>query len=203
MPELIHQIGRALLMALGMFWQVGWSLVLGFTISAVLQAVVSKERMIKALGRDGVKESALATGAGAASSSCSYASAAVSRTLFKKGAALIPSLAFIFASTNLVAVFGIILYLLLGWQFVIGEWIGGIVLVVIMSLLVRLTYPRQLVEEVRHHPEAAAGHDHGEMTPEVGSPSEKLFRKDTLVLIAQNFQMDRSCCGKTCCSASS
>ena len=100
--HLLMQIGQALLMAAGMFWQVGWSLVLGFAISAMLQAIVSKERMGAALGRNGVREIALATAAGAASSSCSYASAAVSRTLFKKGAALIPSLAFIFASTNLV-----------------------------------------------------------------------------------------------------
>jgi uncharacterized membrane protein YraQ (UPF0718 family) len=120
MPDLLSRIGQALLMAVGMFWQVGWSLVLGFAISGVLQAVVSKERMTAALGRDGVREIALATAAGAASSSCSYASVAVSRTLFKKGAALIPSLAFIFASTNLVVELGIVLYLLMGWQFMAG-----------------------------------------------------------------------------------
>ncbi|HEX2942213.1 MAG TPA: permease, partial [Rhodopila sp.] len=141
MADFIPHAGQALLMAAGMFWQVGWSLVLGFGISAVLQAVVSKETMGAAFGRAGIREIALATAAGAASSSCSYASAAVSRTLFKKGAALIPSLAFIFASTNLVAELGIVLYLLMGWQFMAGEWIGGIVLVIILSLLVRLTYP--------------------------------------------------------------
>jgi hypothetical protein len=142
MADMVPHIGQALLMAIGMLWQVGWSLVLGFGISAILQAVVSKESMTAALGRDGVREIALATAAGAASSSCSYASAAVSHTLFKKGAALIPSLAFLFASTNLVAELGIILYLLMGWQFMIGEWIGGVVLVVILSCLVRLTYPK-------------------------------------------------------------
>ena len=115
------QLGEALLMAAGMFWDVGWSLVLGFTISAVIQAVVSTEQMRRALGRDGVREIALATLAGAASSSCSYASAAIMRTLFKKGAALIPSLAFLFASTNLVIELGIILYLLMGWQFTAAE----------------------------------------------------------------------------------
>src|SRR5712671_6984060 len=140
-----NQVGEALLMAAGMFWDVGWSLVLGFTISAVIQAVVSTEQMRQALGRDGAKEIAIASLAGAASSSCSYASAAISRTLFKKGAALIPSLAFLFASTNLVIELGIILYLLLGWQFMLGEWIGGVVLVIIMSVLVRLTYPRRPV----------------------------------------------------------
>jgi len=108
MADLVPHISQVLLMAGGMFWQVGWSLVLGFGISAILQAVVSKESMTAALGRDGVREITLATAAGAASSSCSYTSAAVSRTLFKKGAALIPSLAFMFASTNLVAELGII-----------------------------------------------------------------------------------------------
>ena len=157
MTTVLPRIGEALLMALGMFWQVGWSLVLGFAISAVLQAVVSKAAMSRALGRAGLREIALATAAGAASSSCSYASASVSRTLFKKGAALIPSLAFIFASTNLVAELGIVLYLLMGWQFMAGEWIGGVVLVAILSVLVRLTYPARLVEAARHHREPGGG----------------------------------------------
>src|SRR5271166_1517722 len=124
-----------------MFWKTGWSLVLGFAISAALQALVPAERMRAALGGGGIRPVALATLAGAASSSCSYASAAISRTLFKRGAGLVPSLAFIFASTNLVVELGIVLYLLMGWQFMAGEWIGGMVLVVVMSFLVRLTYP--------------------------------------------------------------
>lgn len=192
MADFIPHVGQALLMAAGMFWQVGWSLVLGFAISAVLQAVVSKETMGAAFGRDGFREIALATAAGAASSSCSYASAAVSRTLFKKGAALIPSLAFIFASTNLVVELGIVLYLLMGWQFMAGEWIGGIVLVIILSLLVRLTYPARLVEEARRHPEPNAGHEHGDMASEGGTLWQKLSRRETWVRVAQSFVMDWS-----------
>ena len=84
----------------GMLWQVGWSLILGFTLSGAVQALVSKERMRAVLGRDGIREIALATGFGAASSSCSYAAAAMSKTLFKQGAALVPSLAFLFSSTT-------------------------------------------------------------------------------------------------------
>lgn len=190
MHDIIAKIGEALLMAFGMFWKTGWSLVLGFTVSAVLQAVVSKDRMRQALGRDGAKKIALASLAGAASSSCSYASAAISRTLFKKGAALIPSLAFLFASTNLVIELGIILYLLLGWQFMLGEWVGGVVLVVIMSALVRLTYPQRLVEAARQHPETSAGHQHGEMTAPGNTLGEKLRRPETRILVAQNFVMD-------------
>ena len=192
MNDIIPKIVDALLMAFGMFWKTGWSLVLGFFISAVLQAVVSKERMRQALGRDGAKEIALAGVLGAASSSCSYASAAISRTLFKKGAALIPSLAFLFASTNLVIELGIILYLLLGWQFMLGEWIGGVVLIVIMAALVRLTYPSRLVDEARQHPETSAGHEHGEMTAPGETLGEKLRRRETRILVAQNFVMDWS-----------
>jgi uncharacterized membrane protein YraQ (UPF0718 family) len=190
MLQIVADIGQALFMAASMFWKVGWSLVLGFAISAVLQAVVTKESMVRALGRDGAREIALATLAGAASSSCSYASAAVSRTLFKKGAALIPSLAFIFASTNLVVELGIVLYLLMGWQFTAGEWIGGIVLVLIMTGLILLTYPARLVEEARRHPEQAGGHEHGETTALGTTLLEKLKRKETWILVAQNFQMD-------------
>jgi uncharacterized protein len=189
--DLGSRIGEALLMAFGMFWQVGWSLVLGFAISALLQAVVSKRGMTAALGRNGPRDIAIATVAGAASSSCSYASAAVSRTLFKKGAALIPSLAFIFASTNLVVELGIVLYLLMGWQFMAGEWIGGVVLVMLLSLLVRLTYPARLVEAARRHPEQGGGHDHPDEELS-GSLWEKLRRRETWLLVAQGFVMDWS-----------
>src|ERR1700723_4586182 len=95
-------IWQAVLLAAGMMWQVAWSLILGFTLSGLVQTLVSKERIQALLGRDGIREIALATGFGAASSSCSYAAAAMRKTLFKKGAALVPSLAFLFSSTNLV-----------------------------------------------------------------------------------------------------
>lgn len=192
MQDLLGKIGQAVSMAVGMFWQVGWSLVLGFALSGLVQAVVSKDRMRAALGRDGLREIALATGLGAASSSCSYASAAVMKTLFKKGAALVPSLAFLFASTNLVIELGIILYLLMGWQFMAAEWVGGIVLIAILATLVRLTYPTTLVEEARNHPEPTSGHEHSGMTAGGGTLWRKLSSPQTRILIAQNFAMDLS-----------
>jgi len=146
--------------------------------------------MRRALGRDGIREIAFATAAGAVSSSCSYASAAISRTLFKRGAAFIPALAFLFASTNLVIELGIILYLLMGWQFTAAEWIGGVVLVVIMTALVRLTYPAKLIEAARHHPEAAGGHEHDAMTVAGDGFWRRLRRSETRIAIAQNFAMD-------------
>jgi uncharacterized membrane protein YraQ (UPF0718 family) len=192
MTDLLPRLGQALLMALGMAWQVGWSLVLGFVISAVLQAVVPNAGMAGALGRTSLRTVALATAAGAASSSCSYASAAISRTLFGKGAALIPSLAFILASTNLVAELGIVLYLLMGWPFMAGEWIGGLVLVAVMAALVSLTYPAGLVEDARRRAQAAAAHAPGEMAEDGGSVWEKLGRRRTWVAVAQSFVMDWS-----------
>ena len=189
MADIVSRVGEALTTAFGMFWQVAWSLVLGFAISAVLQAVVSRTAMTRALGRNGVREIALATAAGAASSSCSYAAASVSRTMFKNGAGLIPSVAFLFASTNLVVELGIVLYLLMGWQFMAGEWIGGVVLIVILSLVIGLTYPRRLVEDARAHPEPGRAHQHGG-AGEQGTLAERLARRETWIRVAQNFAMD-------------
>ena len=192
MPELVGRLGQALLLAVGMFWQVGWSLVLGFLLSGIVQAFVSKAAMERQLGRDGPREIALATLYGSVSSSCSYASAALSKTLFKKGAGFIASLAFLFSSTNLVIELGIILFILMGWQFTAAEWIGGVVLVLIMSLLVKVTYPRRLVDEARTHVETATGgHDHGDTTIP-GTLLEKLKNPQTPIVVAQTVAMDAS-----------
>ncbi len=188
----VSLLGQALLLAAGMIWQVAWSLVLGFTLSGLVQTLVSKERMQALLGRDGIREIALATGFGAASSSCSYAAAAMSRTLFKKGAALVPSLAFLFSSTNLVLELGIILWLLMGWQFTAAEWVGGLVLIAVMTLLVRLTYPKALVEEARARVDPGGGHDHGSAEVSGGSLLERLRDPATRVAVAQNAMMDFS-----------
>ncbi|MEG9524950.1 MAG: permease [Hyphomicrobiales bacterium] len=190
MDMILHAIGHGLLMAVGMFWQTGWSLVLGFTISAVLQSVVSADQMRRAFGGGSIREIALATVAGAASSSCSYASAAIMRTLFKKGAALVTSLAFLFASTNLVLELGLILYVLLGWQFMLGEWIGGLVLIAIMTTLVKLTYPTRLAEEARQHKEESRGHEHMNMTVDGPTWWARLTKPEARVRIAQNFAME-------------
>lgn len=187
-----RELEQAGLMIFGMAWQVGWSLVLGFAISALLQTVVSKAHMQKALGRNGLREIALATVAGAASSSCSYASASVSRTLFKRGAALVPSLAFLFASTNLVLELGVVLLLLMGWPFMAGEWIGGVVLIAVLALLVKLTYPMRLVEEARHHDEGQGGHahHHGDPAELPGTIWQKLGQRETWVRVSHAFVMD-------------
>jgi len=190
--NVLHALAQSLLLAAGMLWQVGWSLILGFILSGLIQALVSKEQMRAQLGRNGIREIALATAYGAASSSCSYAAAALSKTLFKKGAGVIPSLAFLFSSTNLVVELGIILYLLMGWQFTAAEWIGGLVLVTIMAVLVKITYPTKLIEDARRHVDEATGHDHGDNVVQGANLWEKLRSPETRVLVAQNFAMDWS-----------
>jgi uncharacterized membrane protein YraQ (UPF0718 family) len=192
MSNFFWHVWQSLVMAAAMAWQVGWSLVLGFALSGVIQAVVSREKMRAQLGHAGLREIALATAYGAASSSCSYAAAALSKTLFKKGAALTPSLAFLFSSTNLVVELGVILYLLMGWQFALAEWVGGVVLVAIMAGLVKLTYPKKLVEDARVHVENATGHDHADEVAEGTNLWRKLRNPRTKVLVAQNVAMDWS-----------
>jgi len=147
-----------------MFWETLWALVLGFGISAALQVFVSKERMTQLLGSPGLREILLATGFGAASSSCSYAAASIGRSAFQKGAALVPALAFMFASTNLVIELGAVLWLLMGWRFVLAEVIGAFVLIGVMWLLISIFLPKSLEGEARRRSEAAddecCHHDH-------------------------------------------
>jgi uncharacterized membrane protein YraQ (UPF0718 family) len=150
-----------------MFWETLWALVLGFGISAVLQVYVSKERMTRALGRAGLREMLLATGFGAASSSCSYAAVAAGRSAFQQGAALIPALAFMFASTNLVGELAAMIWVLMGWQFVLAEVVGAFVLIGLMWLLASKILSKRIEEQARKHAENAVemtGHccGHGE-----------------------------------------
>ncbi len=150
-------ISNALLMA----WTVWWALVLGFAISAIVQAWVPRERIERALGPGGWRPVATATGLGAASSSCSYAAIAIARSLFAKGASAASALAFQFASTNLVVELGLVMWVLIGWQFTLAEFVGGLVLVAIMTLLVRLFVSRRVEVQAREHArEAGGGHEH-------------------------------------------
>jgi len=147
--DIAHQLGRALSFAFGMTWEVLWALILGFGLSAVVQAVVSKREMGGLLPDDSPKTLLVATGLGAASSSCSYASVALARSLFRKGADFTAAMVFEIASTNLVIELGIIMWLLLGWQFVLGEFVGGPLMIVFIALLFRRFLKRQLVDEAR------------------------------------------------------
>src|ERR1700748_1839388 len=120
-----------------MAWEVWWALVLGFAISAIVQAWVPRERIESSLAASGPKPVSLATALGAASSSCSYAAVAIAKSLFEKGASAATALAFQFASTNLVWELGLVLWVLIGWQFALAEYVGGIVLIALMTILLR------------------------------------------------------------------
>src|ERR671939_61822 len=124
----------ALSLAFGMFWEILWALVLGFALSAAVQAVVSKAEMTRLLPDDSPRSLGIACGLGAASSSCSYAAVALARAVFRKGADFTASMVFEFASTNLVIELGIIMAILLGWQFTLGEFVGGPIMIVLLAL---------------------------------------------------------------------
>ena len=175
-----------------MLWETLWALVLGFGISAGLQVFVSKEGMTRLLGRAGPKEILLAIGFGAASSSCSYAAASVGRSAFQKGAALVPALAFMFASTNLVIELGAVLWLLMGWRFVLAEVIGAFVLIAVMWLLITIFLPKKLEEEARQNAgttvEASCCHDGKEHEHEHAHDEDRSRRR--LGRLATAFWMD-------------
>jgi uncharacterized membrane protein YraQ (UPF0718 family) len=144
-----------------MAWEVWWALVLGFAISGIVQAWVPRERIEAALAGGGAGPVARATGLGAASSSCSYAAVAIAKSLFAKGASAASALAFQFASTNLVWELGLVLWILIGWQFTLAEYLGGVVMIVLMAVLLRAFVGPHLEQEAREHAlQADSGHQH-------------------------------------------
>src|SRR5919109_966884 len=151
--DIIAAIGHALSAAFAMFWEVLWPLVLGFGLSAVVQALVSHKTLARLLGDDSLHSLARATLFGIASSSCSYAAVALARSLFRKGASFTAAMVFELASTNLVIELGIILALLMGWPFAAAEFSGGILMVLFLALLFRLTLTPRLVDLARRQAE--------------------------------------------------
>jgi uncharacterized protein len=143
------EIVDALSFAFGMFWEILWALILGFALSGAVQAVVSKREMRRLLPDDSARTLAVATGLGAASSSCSYAAVALARSLFRRGADFTAAIAFEIASTNLVFELGIVIALLLGWEFVVGEFVGGPLMIVLVAVAFRIFLQRRLVDAAR------------------------------------------------------
>jgi uncharacterized membrane protein YraQ (UPF0718 family) len=146
---ILGALWHALSIAFAMGWEVLWALILGFLLSGAIQAVVSKKQMIKLLPDDSPKSLAIATGLGAASSSCSYAAVALARSIFTKGANFTSAIAFEIASTNLVIELGIIMALLLGWQFTLAEFVGGPIMIIVFAILARIFISPMLVKEAR------------------------------------------------------
>jgi hypothetical protein len=204
MGDVLSTIAEGLKQSLLMAYEVWWALVLGFAISAVVQAWVPRERIQATLAGDGARPVAWATGLGAASSSCSYAAIAIAKSLFQKGASAASALAFQFASTNLVWELGLVLWVLLGWQFTLAEYIGGMVMIVLMTVLLRAFVSPRLEEQARAHAqEADAGHQHdhghgnGDGAPQ--SMRERLLSTQSWAEVAGNFRGDWQMLWKEIC----
>jgi len=210
MHDVLSTLGDGLSNAALMAWEVWWALVLGFAISALVQAWVPRERIQSALAGEGLSPVARATGLGAASSSCSYAAIAIARSLFAKGASVASALAFQFASTNLVWELGLVLWVLLGWQFTLGEYLGGLVMIGLMWALLRLFVSRAVERAAREHvaatdaqPAGCAHHDHGDHDhghahhgagdADGAAPAalrERIRSRDAWTQVAGNFRAD-------------
>ena len=173
-----------------MAWAVWWALVLGFFISAVVQAWVPRERVEGAMSGRGPRPIAWATALGAASSSCSYAAVAIAKSLFQKGASAASALAFQFASTNLVWELGLVLWVLLGWKFTLAEYLGGLVMIVLMALMLRLFVSPRLERAARVHAQRAdTGHQHHSASRQLGW-RERLTSVAAWSDVAHNFRGD-------------
>jgi uncharacterized membrane protein YraQ (UPF0718 family) len=188
-------IADALSFAFGMTWEILWALILGFALSAVVQSVVSKESITRLLPDDSPRSIAIACGLGAASSSCSYAAVALARSLFRKGANFTAAIAFEFASTNLVIELGIVLWLLMGWQFALAEFVGGPIMIAILALLFRSTLRPQLIEAARVQANrglvgSMEGHAEMDMSVSGGSILSRILSDRGFTAISHSFVMD-------------
>jgi hypothetical protein len=195
MSTLLGGLGHALSLAFAMFWEILWALILGFALSGVVQAVVSKGEMSRLLPDDAPRSLCIASGLGAASSSCSYAAVALARSIFRKGANFTASMAFQFASTNLVIELGIIIAVLLGWQFTLAEFVGGPLMIVFVALLFRALLRRRLVQAAREQADRGLagrmeGHAEMDMAVTEGSVWSRIRSAKGFTATSHYFVMD-------------
>lgn len=194
--NVVGALSDALAMAGTMAWEILWPLILGFLLSAVIQAVVRREQISRLMSGSSPRALAIATGLGAASSSCSYAAVALSRSLFRKGASFTSAMVFEIASTNLVVELGIILAIALGWQFTLAEFIAGPIMIVFVALLFRLWLRGRIVEEARAQAERGVagsmeGHAGMDMSVQMEAPFlRRLFSRAGLTSTSRYFVMD-------------
>jgi uncharacterized protein len=191
----LHALAHALSLAAAMSWEILWALILGFAISAAVQAVVSKAEMGRLLPDDSPRSLAVACGLGAASSSCSYAAVAMARSVVRKGADFTAAMAFEFASTNLVVELGIILAVLLGWQFTAAEFVGGPLMIVLLALLFRALLRPRMVQAARAQADRGLvgvmeGHAEMDMSVTKGSIWSRITSPRGFTAISHSFVMD-------------
>ncbi len=192
---MLAAIGHAMMMSFTMAWEILWALILGFWLSAIIQAVVSKEEMSRLLPDDSPRTIAVACGLGAASSSCSYAAVALARSMFRKGANFTAAMAFQFASTNLVLELGILLAVLMGWQFTLAEFTGGPLMIAIMVLLFKAFLTPRIVEAARQQAEKGLqgrmeGHAEMDMSVHEGTIWQRMTSDKGRTVISHFFVMD-------------
>jgi uncharacterized membrane protein YraQ (UPF0718 family) len=196
MTSALDAVGHALRLAGSMTWQILWALILGFILSAVVQALVRRQTVVRLLGDDRPKALATAAGLGAASSSCSYAAVALARSLFRKGANFTAAMAFEIASTNLVIELGIILAVLLGWQFTLAEYVGGPLMIIFVAVAFRLVLRQRLVRSARYQADkgiAGSMEGHAAMDMSIGGEGSfwrRLRSADGLTAVSHIFIME-------------
>ncbi|KGE79322.1 permease [Halomonas sp. ND22Bw] len=187
MTGFLTQWHEAAITSLGFFWMALWAFVLGYLISSLIQVLVSRERMQRAMGRDGPRSMLLGTFFGFISSSCSFAALATTRALFQKGAGLAPSMAFLLSSTNLVVELGFVIAIFLGWPFVVGEYVGGVMLILFAWAFIRLTSPDRLIARVR---ERLGGEDDGDDDDTPPDWRRRLTSREGWERIARTYVME-------------
>jgi uncharacterized membrane protein YraQ (UPF0718 family) len=194
--RVLDALGHALAVAGTMTWEITWSLILGFTLSAFVQALIRHQTIARLLGDDRPRTLALATGLGALSSSCSYAAVALARALFRKGASFTAAMVFEIASTNLVIELGIILAVLIAWQFTLAEFIGGPIMIVLVAVAFRLFVRKRLIEASREQADkglAGSMEGHAAMDMSIGASGNfrrRLASRDGYTSVSHIFVME-------------
>lgn len=186
MEDFLGNWGEAAYTTLGFFWMALWAFILGYAISSMIQIFVTHEKMKSTMGESNAKSVFLGTFFGFISSSCSFSALASAKSIFKKGASFISSLAFLLASTNLVIELGIVISIFLGWQFVVGEYVGGVFLILISWLLVSIIKPKQLIAEARKKVQSEGA----ESDPENKGVLKKLKSKQAWVKVGKQYIME-------------
>jgi uncharacterized membrane protein YraQ (UPF0718 family) len=196
MSRIARALVSALSMAVAMGWEILWPLILGFALSGVIQAVVTKGEMSRLLPDSSLRSIVIATALGAASSSCSYAAVALARSIFRRGADFIAAMAFQLASTNLVLELGIIIAVLIGWQFVAAEFVGGLIMIALLTVMLRAVMtPQRIAEAKRQADRGLAGRMEGHAAMDMsvsgeGSILARITSPKGFTAISHYFVMD-------------
>lgn len=186
MTNFLKQWGEAAYTSTGFFWMALWAFVLGYIISSMIQIFVTEKRMQKSMGEHEGKSMLLGTFFGFISSSCSFAALAGTKSIFKKGASFVSSIAYLLASTNLVIELGIIISIFLGWQFVVGEYVGGILLILICWVLIRVINPKKLIEKARKNLES----EDDDAAADSKDWKKQIQKEDSWARVAKKYKME-------------